>query len=145
VRLTLSLLLGVLVGLGQYTFFYAHGAAYLSSDPKACVNCHVMRDQYDGWQKASHHAVAVCNDCHLPHGFISKWWAKARNGYNHSKAFTLQNFEEPIRIKAVNSAILNVGCQYCHREFVREITAHRVITDEELNCVRCHRDVGHGP
>ena len=32
-----------------------------------------------------------------------------------------------------------------HRDFVSEITAHRVIHDEELYCVRCHDNVGHGP
>ena len=60
-------------------------------------------------------------------------------------AFTWQNFEEPIRIKPVNSAILRANCLYCHKEFVREISAHRVIQDEELNCVRCHDRVGHEP
>ena len=41
--------------------------------------------------------------------------------------------------------VLNANCLYCHRDFVREITAHRVIHDEELYCVRCHDSVGHGP
>jgi cytochrome c nitrite reductase small subunit len=50
----------LLLGAGGYTFFYARGASYLSSDPRMCVNCHIMRDQFDGWQKASHHAFARC-------------------------------------------------------------------------------------
>jgi cytochrome c nitrite reductase small subunit len=44
-----------------------HGTSYLSSDPAVCINCHIMQEQYDGWLHGSHHAVAVCNDCHLPH------------------------------------------------------------------------------
>ena len=69
---------GVVLGLSGYTFYYAEGGSYLSNDPKACVNCHVMREQYDGWQKASHHAVATCNDCHTPHAFIPKMLFSAR-------------------------------------------------------------------
>ena len=128
-----------------YTFYYAKGTAYLSNDPKACVNCHIMRDQYDSWQKSSHHSFATCNDCHVPQDFVGKWVTKASNGYHHSEAFTFQDFHEPIQIKPRNAAVLNANCLYCHREFVREITAHRVIQDEELYCVRCHDSVGHGP
>jgi cytochrome c nitrite reductase small subunit len=58
----LSVMTGVLIGVGSYTFLYAHGLSYLSSDPKACVNCHIMQPQFDSWQKASHHAVATCVD-----------------------------------------------------------------------------------
>jgi cytochrome c nitrite reductase small subunit len=131
--------------VGGYTFYYGQGFSYLSNDPKACVNCHIMREQYDGWQKASHHAHATCNDCHVPHDLIGKYTTKALNGYHHSKGFTFQDFQEPIRIKPANAAVLNKNCLHCHGEFVREITAHRVVKDEELYCVRCHASVGHGP
>jgi cytochrome c nitrite reductase small subunit len=60
--LAASALLGTLLGSGVYTFVSAHGASYLSNDPAVCVNCHVMREQYDGWLHGSHHAVATCND-----------------------------------------------------------------------------------
>ncbi len=141
----LVVVIGIGGGIGCYTFFYAQGLSYLSSDPKACVNCHIMREQYDGWEKGSHHAVATCADCHIPHDFAGKWMTKALNGYHHSEAFTFQNFHEPIQIKPGNAAILNANCLYCHKDYVREITAHRVTKDEELYCVRCHDSVGHGP
>jgi cytochrome c nitrite reductase small subunit len=141
----LSILFGVLAGVGGYTFYYAKGASYLSNDPAACVNCHIMRDQYDSWQKSSHHSFATCNDCHVPHDLVGKYTTKALNGYHHSKGFTFQDFHEPIQIKPGNAAVLNANCRYCHADFVREITAHRVIKDEELYCVRCHDSVGHGP
>jgi|GEM_PF-3283792 len=80
--------MGILVGVGVFTFGYADGAAYLSSDPAVCTNCHVMRENYDGWVKSSHGKVAVCNDCHAPHDAIGKWTTKAVNGWNHSLAFT---------------------------------------------------------
>lgn len=140
----LTIVLGVLTGAGTYTVYYGEGLSYLSSDPKACVNCHIMREHYDGWQKASHHSVATCVDCHLPQDFVPKYLAKAENGFWHSKGFTLQDFHEPIRIHQKNSQILQNNCIRCHGDFVHEINSVQPGT-ETLNCVRCHRQVGHGP
>jgi cytochrome c nitrite reductase small subunit len=143
--LLVSASLGFLMGLGGYTFFYAEGLSYLSNDPKACVNCHIMREQYDGWQKASHHQVATCNDCHVPHEFIPKYLAKMENGFWHSKGFTLQDFHEPIRIKPRNRAILQENCVGCHAELVGLIATHPGNDHQMLDCAKCHADVGHGP
>ncbi len=144
-KLLLNFLLGILLGSSGYTFYYAQGTSYLSNDPQACANCHVMRDQLESWESASHHSLATCGDCHMPQDFIGKWLVKAGNGYSHSWAFTLRNFQDPIRIKPRNTGVLNANCLFCHKSFVSEITAHRVINDEELYCVRCHGAVGHGP
>lgn len=137
-------LAGVLVGSSAYTFIYANGFSYMTNDPATCVNCHVMRDQYDSWHKSSHHAVATCNDCHVPHDFVGKWYTKASNGYHHSKAFTLQDFHEPIRIKPHNSLVLERNCLYCHDNLVHDIAAsHRPTDGDLIGCVRCHNEVGH--
>ncbi len=135
---------GVLTGLGGYTFYYAKGASYLSNDPRACVNCHIMRDQYDGWQKASHHAVATCNDCHVPHDFVGKYLTKMENGFWHSKGFTFQDFPEPIRMRPQSKQIVLANCTTCHATVVSEITGH-LARDEQIDCVTCHSGVGHGP
>lgn len=140
----LAVMIGVLAGIGGYTFLYAEGFSYLSSDPKACVNCHIMQPQYDSWQKSSHHAVAVCVDCHLPHNFIGKYIAKADNGWHHSKGFTLQNFHEPIMIKAPNARILQDNCLACHEDLVHELVADVNGSAEDVRCVHCHVTVGHG-
>jgi cytochrome c nitrite reductase small subunit len=139
-----SVSVGVWLGLAGYTFYYAHGASYLSNDPKACVNCHIMRDQFEGWQKSSHHAVATCNDCHVPHDLVGKYFSKAANGYHHSKAFTLQDFHEPIRIKPGNFRILQDNCLRCHEGLVADMVPHRGVMQDALDCVRCHNDTGHG-
>ena len=44
---------GVALGVGGYTFVYARGASYLTNDPAACVNCHVMREHPDGFHGVS--------------------------------------------------------------------------------------------
>ena len=66
VSIIVAVLAGLVIGLGGYTFLYAKGYSYLTNDPQACTNCHVMQAQYDAWVKSSHHSVAVCNDCHTP-------------------------------------------------------------------------------
>jgi cytochrome c nitrite reductase small subunit len=140
----LGLVAGLAAGIGGYTFRYAEGLSYLSTDPKACVNCHIMRAQYDGWQKASHHTAAVCVDCHLPHEFLPKYLAKAENGFRHSKEFTAQTFEEPITIKARGKEILQANCIRCHEDMVNKLNMGSPDGPGLVECVHCHANVGHG-
>lgn len=142
IAISLGGLGGIAAGLGGYTFVYAKGASYLTNDPAACANCHVMRDHYDAWAKSSHHAVAGCNDCHTPHTFVGKYWTKAVNGYHHSLAFTTGRFHEPIRITPRNHAITEAACRHCHQDVVHAIDTVRG-QDEAMSCVRCHASVGH--
>lgn len=133
---------GVLAGLGLFTFGYGQGASYLSNDPKGCVNCHVMQGHFDSWEQSSHRHVAVCNDCHLPHHPIGKWVTKADNGFFHSLAFTLENFHEPIQIKPRNRRVTQGACLHCHGDFVHNMLPAETGGDM-LNCIHCHSDVGH--
>lgn len=137
-----SVLFGILAGIGIYTFIYAKGFSYITDDPAACANCHVMKDNYDSWNKHSHHAAAVCNDCHTPEGFIGKYYTKALNGFNHSLAFTTGNFPEPIQIKDRNKRITNDSCRKCHGDIVAMIET-RDETKMSLDCLQCHYSVGH--
>ena len=140
----LAVLLGILIGTGAFTFRYAEGLSYLSADPRACVNCHIMTPQYDSWQKSSHHTSATCVDCHLPHSFVPKYIAKAENGYHHSLAFTMQNFHEPIMIKSKNSRILQHNCVECHADMVDEMFKRDITNPDAVKCIHCHSTVGHG-
>ncbi len=140
----LAILIGILTGVSGFTFRYAEGFSYLSNDPKVCVNCHIMNDEYDSWRKGPHHSFATCNDCHVPPGFPGKYIAKASNGYHHSKGFTFQDFHEPILIKEKNSQLLQDNCLRCHGDFVHEIVRGSTWDDNAIRCVHCHRGVGHG-
>jgi cytochrome c nitrite reductase small subunit len=145
--LFLAALVGVLLGIGADTFYYANGTAYLSNDPAACVNCHIMRDQYDSWRHGPHHANATCNDCHVPHDFVGKWMAKAEHGYRHSKAFTLQNFHEPIQITPADRIIVRDNCVRCHEAKVSQlpgVIGHEGADSNALDCIHCHSAAGHG-
>lgn len=133
---------GSFLGVGLYTFVYAKGYSYLSSDPKACVNCHIMQPQFDAWVKSTHHAVAACNDCHMPHDFAGKWSTKAWNGFWHSYYFTTGLFPDPIRITKRNHNIAEAACRNCHADIVSAMDGiHR--PDDKLSCIQCHGSVGH--
>ena len=134
--------IGLAAGIGGYTFIYAKGGSYMTNDPGACANCHIMQQYYDGWLKSSHRSVAVCNDCHTPAGFVGKYAAKASNGFWHSFAFTTGRFPEPLKIKPHNRDITEQACRKCHQE-ITEIIEGPHKDAPELSCVRCHSAVGH--
>jgi cytochrome c nitrite reductase small subunit len=135
--------IGAALGLGSYTFAYAQGWAYLTNDPKACANCHVMNEQYDGWTKSSHRSVAVCNDCHVPDSFIGKYVTKARNGFWHSYYFTTGTFPEPIRALPPSRAIAETNCRRCHDPIVQAMGTPAHAGSRDISCIRCHGSVGH--
>lgn len=150
--------LGLALGLGAFTFIYAKGASYLTNDPAACANCHVMREHFDAWNKSSHRAVATCNDCHTPHGFVAKYTTKALNGFWHSFYFTTGNYPDPLRITPRNHEVTEGACRYCHASIVDAIDPHGAgasgsthsrtaptsgAHEEEMSCIRCHKYVGH--
>lgn len=137
--LALVAALGVLAGLGTYTFVYARGYSYLLDDPQACVNCHIMRDNYDSWTVSSHRSIS-CNGCHTPHEPVAKYLTKAEHGFAHSYAFT---FEDPqvIRIKSRSLDVVERNCAECHEAMVSGtlLTPHA----GGRTCTHCHVRTGH--
>ncbi|HYV75188.1 MAG TPA: cytochrome c nitrite reductase small subunit [Candidatus Binatia bacterium] len=109
----IGVVIGVAVGISVYTFAYAKGWSYLTDNPAACANCHVMREQFDGWLKSSHRAVATCNSCHTPANLIGKYATKASNGFWHSFFFTTGGYEDNIQIKPHSLAITEQACRNC--------------------------------
>jgi cytochrome c nitrite reductase small subunit len=144
IRLLVACLLAVPVGVGAFTFVYAKGFSYLSADPRACINCHIMNPQYEAWQQSGHRHVATCVDCHLPHAGIEKWMAKADHGFRHSTAFTLLNFKEPIEITPRDRALVQENCVRCHEALIDAVSITHAAPRETLDCLHCHAAAGHG-
>lgn len=139
-----AVLVGLTIGIGGYTFVYAKGYSYLTNDPAACANCHIMRDHYVAWTRASHRSVAVCNDCHTPPGLVPKYMTKAQNGFWHSFYFTTGRYPDPLQITPRNQDVLERACRKCHTELTDPIDpAHAASGARGLRCTRCHHDVGH--
>ena len=141
--IALAVLIGAIIGLGAFTFAYAQGPSYLTNNPEACANCHIMREYYDGWVRSGHNHVAVCNDCHTPHdNILAKYAVKGLNGFRHSYAFTTGAFEEPIRITPFDRSITQHACLSCHGDLVSSISHPE--SREPTDCLTCHAGVGHG-
>ena len=144
-----ALVVGAFLGVGTYTFVYARGYAYLTDNPGACANCHIMRDHLDAWTKASHRSVAACNDCHTPPGTMPKYFTKARNGFWHSFAFTTGRYPDPLQITVRNAGVTEQACRTCHEELTASIDLRHPLRQTsgsrgtEVSCIRCHSTVGH--
>ncbi len=104
-----------------------------------------MNEQYESWERSGHRHVAVCNDCHAPHNLLGKYFVKAINGYNHSAAFTKDQFEWPIHIKSMNRKIVQNACLYCHKDITQDmnIVDHKKDYQNSGDCLHCHSKVGH--
>jgi cytochrome c nitrite reductase small subunit len=137
----LAATLGVACGLAAFTFLYARGPSYLFDDPRTCMNCHVMRAEFDSWNRSSHKAAATCNACHTPHNLAGKYALKALNGWNHSVAFTTGRFPDPITIKSLNRTVAADNCHRCHENMVSRMLAS--YSRKDVDCARCHGSVGH--
>lgn len=133
-----GVLIGVVIGVGSYTFVYAKGYSYLTNNPAACANCHVMEGEYASWARSPHRSVAACNDCHTPHNLAGKYATKASNGFRHSFYFTSGRYPDTIAITPRSRAIVEAACHRCHAPLVGDIEHGGTI-----ECIRCHSDVGH--
>ncbi len=126
--------------------------SYLSTDPKACINCHVMNTQYATWQHSSHARSATCVECHLPTDTtINKYKAKARDGWNHSVAFTLNTYAQNMVISDDAAKRVQANCISCHARLTEVIISNsdnyhnfNGVPATDRLCWDCHRDVPHG-
>lgn len=141
---------GALLGLGFYTLHFSKATSYLSDDPKACINCHVMTPEYMTWAKSSHREVASCNDCHVPHDNIfAKYFFKAKDGLYHSYVFTTRTEPQVIRAKQASIEVIQENCIRCHENQVTDAKTAGMVEHHKENrtsrtCWECHEQVPHG-
>lgn len=141
---------GALLGLGFYTLHFSKATSYLSDDPKACINCHVMTPEYMTWAKSSHRTVATCNDCHVPQNNIfAKYFFKAKDGLYHSYVFTSRTEPQVIRAKEASIEVIQDNCIRCHENQITDArteagVAHHFEDRTSRTCWECHEQVPHG-
>jgi cytochrome c nitrite reductase small subunit len=145
------IVLGVLVGLGLAIFHIANGTSYLSDNPRACINCHVMTTEYASWERSSHARVASCNDCHVPQdNFVRMYAFKASDGMRHAFMFTFRLEPQVIQIKEAGANVVQENCIRCHTHQVHRTNLREDVTlslREETGakfCWDCHRETPHG-
>lgn len=145
-----TVLVAVIFGLGLYMLKLSNAVSYLSDDPQACVNCHIMTPHYITWANSSHREVAHCNDCHVPHdNFANKYFFKAKDGLYHASVFTMRAEPEVIKALGPSIEVIQNNCIRCHEPQVTDAKLvgsveehHHKRTDR--TCWECHRHVPHG-
>lgn len=134
-------LVGVTIGMALVLTRIANATSYLSDEPQACINCHVMTDAYASWQRGSHGRVAVCVDCHVPHDNIAAKYAyKARDGLKHSYVFTMRQEPQVLELSAGAVPVVQANCVNCHSHQLMMI---RLAGTSERRCWDCHHNI-HG-
>ncbi|MDR2151904.1 MAG: cytochrome c nitrite reductase small subunit [Helicobacteraceae bacterium] len=131
-----------------YTLKVSKAADYLGSDPKACINCHVMNVSYATWEHSAHKNAATCVDCHLPQGGVEKYVAKARDGFNHAVAFTTGSFDQAIVISGDGARRVQANCVGCHASLsnalIKNADLNHRFDESDRQCWSCHRQTPHG-
>lgn len=143
-------LCGALVGVVLVLLRISNATAYLSEDPRACINCHVMFPQYETWKHSSHYQKASCTDCHVPHDSLArKYYFKAQDGLRHSTIFTMRTEPQVIRMHKAGQAVVQENCIRCHEQLVDGTDLvhgdyQQYLAGDAKLCWECHREVPHG-
>ena len=141
--------MGLVFGVIAYLTIESKAPSYLSTDSKACANCHVMLSAYNTWEQSSHRENAQCVDCHIPHqNLVKKYVAKASDGARHAYVFSTNSYPEVIRTTASARTTIQDNCVRCHENLLLASPAHNsdLLSDGKNNryCWQCHRTVPHG-
>lgn len=149
-RRTALFFIAVIIGMGMFMAKEAKVMSYLSDDPQACVNCHVMTPVYNSWMHSSHREWASCNDCHVPHDNIfNQYYFKAKDGLYHASVFTARAEPDVIKMQPASEEVVQNNCIRCHVQQVTQvkydgwIEGHRE-NRTERQCWSCHVEVPHG-
>lgn len=139
-----------ILGLGLYVLKLSNATSYLSDDPQACVNCHIMTPQYITWNHSSHREVASCNDCHVPHDNVfNTYFFKAKDGLYHASVFTFRGEPEVIQAQPASVEVIQNNCIMCHEDQVTDPKVEANVENHfakrtDRTCWECHREVPHG-
>lgn len=149
-RFSVIITLGIITGLTIHILNISNAVSYLSDDPQACVNCHVMYPEYATWKNGSHGRVTTCNDCHVPQdNILRKYLFKASDGLRHASMFTFRMEPQVIRIKDMGRNAVQENCIRCHANYLHPVSLRAIgakgIQDEtDRVCWDCHRETPHG-
>ncbi|MCC6485745.1 MAG: cytochrome c nitrite reductase small subunit [Armatimonadetes bacterium] len=136
----------VLFGAGAYALKSTNAASYLSDDPKACLNCHIMQPMYDSWKASPHASVTNCMDCHTPHSSAFAGYVfKSRSGLRHSFVYLTDHNHKNIKARPDTLKVINDNCIRCHSDRLdpKAQPQHAAMAKGKA-CSSCHAGVPHG-
>lgn len=143
-------LIAVLVGMGIFLAKEASIVSYMSDNPQACVNCHVMTPVYNSWMHSSHRERASCNDCHVPQdNLFNKYFFKAKDGLFHATIFTARMEPEVMFMREESEKVVQDNCIRCHVQQITQVKYYGWLENHkenrtQRNCWSCHQELPHG-
>jgi cytochrome c nitrite reductase small subunit len=148
--LPLFIVAGIIAGLSVYIIYMSRAYSYMSDNPSACINCHIMTPYYQSWSRSSHTPWTNCNDCHLPQNNIfSKYTFKLKDGVYHSALFTFRAESQVIRPTVSSYNAIMENCIRCHTQLNTDFVKTGMITYSKEKkgggkaCWDCHTQVPH--
>lgn len=142
--------IGIIIGLAFFMAKEASLVSYMSDDPQACVNCHVMTPMYNSWMHSSHREWASCNDCHVPHdNVLNKYYFKAKDGLLHASVFTARAEPEVMFMREESQEVVQDNCIRCHMQQITQVKYDGWLESHKENrierkCWSCHQELPHG-
>lgn len=148
-RFIVAALTGLIIGLIFFILYISKAHSYLSDDPRACINCHIMAPEYSTWAHSSHGRNTVCNDCHVPHDNVArKYYFKAMDGLRHATIFSWRAEPQVITMHKPGQKVVQENCIRCHDALNSvvgtAVTAKQARHGDGKLCWDCHSDVPHG-
>ena len=162
----LVLAVGLILGL---TAFFSAGSfmVYANSEKFCATSCHEMSylaTEHKGTihDKNRTGVRATCNDCHVPHGYITNYLAKLNlfNDYwghfvTHSidskEKFEAKRAELAVKVWVYMKQNDSRECRHCHttakmdpeKQTEKAKARHEKLRTEGLTCIDCHFSIAH--
>jgi cytochrome c-type protein NapC len=160
------LILGLLLGV---VFFGSVGSfmVYANSEKFCATSCHEMGTlavEHKGTIHDTNRSGvrATCNDCHVPHGYITNYLAKFAlfNDYwghfvtgsiDTKEKFEAKRYELAKKVWVYMKETDSRECRYCHttakmdpdKQTDKAKARHEKLRTENLTCIDCHFGIAH--
>lgn len=134
-----------------------------TSSDEYCMSCHVHPIADTTWRHSTHYKkknnfIAHCVDCHLPPKDRTTYWiektkAGSRDIYTYwFKNINQINWQEKSKLEHAKKYVFNESCIRCHENIFPihlskeggEAHFYYQRNQENLECINCHLNVGHG-
>ena len=162
----LVLAVGLILGL---TAFFSAGSfmVYANSEKFCATSCHEMSYlavEHKGTihDKNRTGMRATCNDCHVPHGYITNYLAKLNLFNDYWGHFVTHSIDTKEELEAKRSELAvkvwvymkqndSRECRHCHttakmdpdKQTEKARARHEKLRTEGLTCIDCHFAIAH--
>lgn len=160
------LILGLLLGI----FFFGSAGSfmvYANSEKFCATSCHEMSylaaEHKDTIHDKNRSGVrATCNDCHVPHGYITNYLAKlglfsdywghfVTHSIDTKEKFEAKRYELAKKVWVYMKETDSRECRHCHttakmdpdKQTEKAKARHEKLRTEGLTCIDCHFAIAH--